>query len=396
MRRGAIIALFGVAIVGVAGYWYWQNANGATGAGDDAKGRGSATLAVHATRAVVKPMPVVVEAVGTVEPEQSVTLRGQVSGILKSVLFKEGDVVKAGDLLFEIDPRTYQAQYNQALAALARDQAQLENATIQQQRLEPLLARDFITRQEYDVAVTSAKSLEATVESDRAAVEQARIQLEHSRIQAPISGRTGAVSVKTGNLVTASTGAGGTALVTINKLHPILVSFSVPERQLDAIQRHQRDPAMRVEILPTQAASAVTTGRLVFIDNAVSQQTGTVLLKTRVDNPGELLWPGEFVNVRIILTVEDDALVVPDVSVQPGQQGPFVYVVRDGRVAIQTVQVARQVGPEVVITSGLLPGDAVLTEVPQALKPGAGVHLIGDTDATSDRAAPDPPRSPSP
>jgi multidrug efflux system membrane fusion protein len=315
---------------------------------------------------------------------------------MDSVTFKEGDTVHAGQLLFEIDPRTYQAQYNQALAALARDQAQLENATIQQQRLEPLLAREFITRQEYDVAVTSAKSLEATVEADRAAVEQARIQLEYSRIESPIAGRTGAVSVKPGNLVTASTGAGGTALVTINKLHPILVSFSVPERQLDAIQRHQRDPAMRVEILPTQAASAVATGRLVFIDNTVSQQTGTVLLKTRVDNPGELLWPGEFVNVRIILTVEDNALVVPDAAVQPGQQGPFVYVVRDGRVAIQPVQVARQVGPEVVITSGIGPGDAVLTEVPQALKPGAEVQIIGEADATSARATADPPRPPSP
>ena len=173
MKRLVIVLVFcaiGGAVAG--GYWYSQRAaSGATADGKSKGGRG-AVLSVKAARAVVKPMPVQIEAVGNVEPEQSVQLRAQVSGVLQSILFKEGDRVKAGQLLFEIDPRTYQAQYNQALAALARDKAQLENARVQQERLEPLLKREFITRQEYDVAVTSAKSLEATVEADRAAVEQ--------------------------------------------------------------------------------------------------------------------------------------------------------------------------------------------------------------------------------
>lgn len=378
MKRVRMIVV-GVVVGAVAvGYWYWQTANGAVSTGEGGKGKGGVPLSVQAVRAAVKPMPVVFEASGTVEPEQSVTLRAQVSGVLQSVLFKEGDHVKAGQLLFEIDPRTFQAQYNQALAALARDEAQLENARVQQERLEPLLTREFITRQEYDAAVTSTKSLEATVEADRAAVEQARLQLEYSRIHTPLSGRTGAVSFKPGNLVTASTGSGGATLVTINRLDPILVAFSIPERQFDEFRRYRSDPAMRVEVSLSRSAPPVATGEVVFVDNTVSQQTGTVLMKTRVPNAREALWPGQFVNVRVILTVEPQAVVVPEVAVQPGQQGPFVYLIDNGRVAIRPVEVSRQIGQEVVIASGLQKGDFVVTEVPQGLNEGAAVQIVGE------------------
>ncbi|MDH4294566.1 MAG: efflux RND transporter periplasmic adaptor subunit, partial [Betaproteobacteria bacterium] len=222
MKRLTMVLVFialGAAVAG--GYWYWQQSQQSASDGAKAKGKGAkgakggrgGPLTVKAARAVVKPMPVLIEAVGTVEAEQSVQVRAQVSGVLQSVAFREGDKVKAGQLLFQIDPRTFQAQYNQAVAALARDRAQLENARAQEQRMEPLLKREFITRQEYDVAVTSAKSLEAVVQAGQAAVEQARIQLEFSRIVAPISGRTGQLAVKPGNLVVAS--GGGVPLVTI-------------------------------------------------------------------------------------------------------------------------------------------------------------------------------------
>jgi len=234
MKRLVMGAIFFVIVGSIyGGYWYWQrSANGAVF--DKSKGGRGAALLVKAAHAVMKPMPVLIEAVGNVEPEQSVQLRAQVSGVLQSILFKEGDHVKAGQLLFEIDPRTYQAQYNQALAALARDRAQLENAKVQQERLEPLLKREYITRQEYDVAVTSSKSLEATVEADKAAVEQAKIQLEFSRVHAPISGRTGTLGFKVGNVI--APGGGGSTLVTINSMDPILVTFSVPERQFEEIR----------------------------------------------------------------------------------------------------------------------------------------------------------------
>jgi multidrug efflux system membrane fusion protein len=381
MKRLIMALVFAAVIAALGGgYWYWQQSQQAPAEGQKAgktkasKGGRGGPLAVKAARAVTKPMPVVIEAVGTVEAEQSVQVRAQISGVLKDVLFKEGDKVKAGQLLFQIDPRTFQAQYNQALAALARDKAQLENAKAQQARMEPLLKREFITRQEYDVAVTSAKSLEATVQAGLANVEQARIQLEYARIVAPISGRTGQLAVKPGNLVPAA--GGGAPLVTINSTDPVLVGFSVPERQLEDIRRYQGGKDMRIEILPDRAGGAVAVGKLVFVDNTVTPQTGTVLLKTRVENSKEAIWPGQFVNVRVVLTVEPEAVVVPEIAVQPGQEGPFVYLVgAENKVEIRPIKVSRQLGGEIVIASGVKGGDQVITEIPQALRPGATVRI---------------------
>ncbi len=360
------------------GWWWWQQSDATVAEGKGGKGKGKgAPLFVKTTRAVAKPMPVLIEAVGTVEPEHSVQVRAQVSGLLQSVLFKEGDKVKAGQLLFQIDPRMYDASYRQAQAQLARDMAQLENAKVQQDRLAPLLQREFITRQEFDVAVTSTKSLEAVVAADRAQVEQARIQLEFSRIHSPIPGRTGALAIKPGNLV--PTAGGGVPLVTINSTDPILVSFSIPERQLEEIRRNQNEKEMRIEILPDRNGPPVAEGKLVFIDNTVTPQTGTVLLKTRVSNREEILWPGQFVNVRIVLKIEPEAVVVPEVAVQPGQQGNFVYMVDEGKARIQPVKVSRQIGGEVVIAEGIKAGDLVLTEIPQAIAPGAAVQVAGES-----------------
>ena len=365
---------------GYGAWWWWQNGsanasvskNGKSGKG---KGKGG-PLTVKAAKAVAKPMPVLIEAVGTVEPEHSVQVRAQVSGVLQSVQFKEGDKVKAGQLLFQIDPRTFEASYRQAQAQLARDTAQLENAKVQQERLEPLLKREFITRQEFDVAVTSTKSLEATVAADRALVEQARIQLEFSRIHSPIAGRTGSLAIKPGNLV--PTAGGGVPLVTINSTDPILVAFSIPERQLEEIRQHQNEKDMRIEILPDRGAAPAAEGKLVFIDNTVTPQTGTVLLKTRVDNKSEVLWPGQFVSVRIVLKIEPEAVVVPEAAVQPGQDSSFVYLIdEESRVQVRPVKIARQIGSEVVIAAGVKPGDQVITEMPQALQAGGRVQVAG-------------------
>lgn len=384
MKRLWMALVFCALGAGAYGTWWWSQRQGAAGAGERAETRGAkakggrgAELVVRVARAAIKPMPVLIEAVGTVEPEQSVQVRAQVSGVLQSVFFKEGDKVKAGQQLFQIDPRTFEAAYRQAQAQLARDLAQLENARVQQERLAPLLQREFITRQEYDVAVTSTKSLEAVVAADRALVEQARLQLEFTRIRAPISGRTGALAVKPGNLVSAGA-SGGVPLVTINSTDPILVSFSIPERRLEDVRRQQREEEMRTEILPDRNAPPVAAGKLVFIDNTVTPLTGTVVLKTRVANPNEVLWPGQFVNVRIVLRIEPEALVVPEAAVQPGQDGPFVYLVdAEERVQVRPIQVSRQVGAEVVVAAGLSAGDRVITEIPQALREGARVRVAG-------------------
>jgi multidrug efflux system membrane fusion protein len=371
---------------GAYGAWWWWQQSGTFAAVDrpgKGKGKGKgAPLFVKTAKAIVKPMPVLIDAVGTVEPEHSVQVRAQVSGVLQSVLFKEGDKVKAGQLLFQIDPRTFEASYRQAQAQLARDQAQLENAKAQRDRLEPLLKREFITQQEFDVAVTSTKSLEATVAADRALVEQARIQLEFTRIHAPISGRTGALAVKPGNLVAAGAGGGGAPLVTVNSTDPILVSFSIPERQLDEIRRYQDEKEMRIEVLPDRSGPPVAQGKLDFIDNTVTPQTGTVLLKTRVRNAKEVLWPGQFVNVRVVLKIEPEAIVVPDIAVQPGQEGSFVYLIDgDSKVQVQPVSVSRQIGGDIVIAQGVKGGDLVITEIPQALQPGVTVRIAGSEPA---------------
>lgn len=379
-------AMFIAVAAGGYGAWWWWQQSGTYAAVDRpgmGKGKGKgAPLFVKTVRAIVKPMPVVIEAVGTVEPEHSVQVRAQVIGVLQSVLFKEGDKVKAGQLLFQIDPRTFEASFRQAQAQLARDQAQLENAKAQRDRLEPLLKREFITQQEFDVAVTSTKSLEATVAADRALVEQARIQLEFTRIHAPISGRTGTLAIKPGNLVAAGAGGGGAPLVTINSTDPILVSFSIPERQLEEIRRYQDEKEMRIEVLPDRSGPPVAQGKLDFIDNTVTPQTGTVLLKTRVRNATEVLWPGQFVNVRVVLKIEPEAVVVPDVAVQPGQEGSFVYLIdADSRVQVQPVNVSRQIGGDIVIAQGVKGGDLVITEIPQALQPGVMVRISGSEPA---------------
>ncbi|MBI2295678.1 MAG: efflux RND transporter periplasmic adaptor subunit [Betaproteobacteria bacterium] len=382
MKRLTMALLFlAIAAGGYGAWWWWQQQGNSASAAERKGGKGTkggrgGELVVKAAPVVAKPMPVLIEAVGTVEPEHSVQVRAQVSGVLQSVLFKEGDKVRPGQLLFQIDPRTFEASHRQAQAQHARDQAQLENAKVQQERLEPLLKREFITRQEFDVAVTSTKSLEATVAADRAQVEQARIQLEFTRIHAPIGGRTGALAVKPGNLV--PTAGGGVPLVTINSTDPILVSFSIPERQLEEIRRYQNEKDMRIEILPDRSGPPAAEGKLVFIDNTITAQTGTVLLKTSVDNSSEVLWPGQFVNVRIVLKIEPEAVVAPESAVQPGQDGSFVYLIDpENRVQVQPVKVARQIGGEVVIAAGVKPGDQVITEIPQALQPGARVRLAG-------------------
>ena len=265
-------------------------------------------------------------------------VRAQVSGVLQSVQFKEGDKVKAGQVLFQIDPRTFQAQYNQALAALARDKAQLENARAQQERLQPLLKREYITRQEYDVAVTSAKSLEATVRRTRPRPKQARIQLEFARITRADLGshrdaRGQAGQSRAGGRHAARRSSRSTRWTRSSCRS---ASRSGSSRRSGA-SRTTRTCASRSCRTATRRRSR--EGKLVFVDNTVTPQTGTVLLKTRVPNANEVIWPGQFVNVRIVLTIEPEAVVVPEAAVQPGQDGSFVYLIdENSKVKVQPVQ----------------------------------------------------------
>jgi len=385
MKRLSMLALFGVlAAMAGGGYWYWQKSaaqnadkNKAVAQAQDGKGAQSAKaykvakgkgkgkgaggpIVVRTTSVTRQPMPVVIDAVGSVESEHSVAVRPQVGGILTAVSFKEGDYVRQGQVLFRIDSRPMQASVARA----------------QEQRLRPLADKEYITRQEYDVAATQMKSLEATVTANKAVVESARLQLSYSEIMAPISGRTGGLSVKAGNLVAG--GTGGAPLVLINSTKPILVALSVPQRSLDDIRQLWGKRDLKVEIAPSGGGNAITAGTLVFIDNAVNPSTGTILVKARVKNEKEELWPGQFVSARIILRVEDDAMTLPEGAIQPGQEGPFVFVVKDGRARMQLVTVDRQLGPQVVVAKGLQGGEQIVIEVPPTLTDGSQITLAGE------------------
>ncbi len=377
-------------------YWWKSQPSGKTpvamsGKATKAEGKGAAKrggggpIAVRVVTVARQPMPVVIDAVGTVESEHSVAVRPQVNGVLEAVLFKEGDRVKQGQPLFRIDPRPMQASVEQARAAVARDQAQLAQAKEQEARLRPLMEKDYITRNDYDVAATLVKSLDATNAASRAALDQAQLQLSYAQISAPISGRTGSLSVDSGNLVNA--GTGGAPLVVINSTQPIQVALGVPQRHLDDVRRYWNTPDLKVQISPNPGASAVAEGSLVFIDNTVNPTTGTILLKARVRNDKEELWPGQFVAGRIILRIEREALVLPEGAVQPGQDRPFVYVVRGGKAVIQEVQVARQIGDRVIIGKGLTGDEQVVVDVPLALTDGAAVQLRGAGEGRGEREA---------
>lgn len=378
----ALKTLLIVCVIGAGGGYYWWKLQAANKPAEAAAGKaegkkaggrrgGGGPVAVRTVPVARQPMPVVIDTVGTVESEHSVAVRPQVNGVLMEVMFKEGDRVKQGQALFRIDPRPMQASVDQARSALARDQAQLTQAKEQEARLRPLMQKEYITRADYDVAATQVKSLEATVAANTAVLEQAKLQLSYAQITAPISGRTGSLSVDRGNLVTA--GTGGAPLVVINSTQPIVVTLTVPQRHLEDVRKYWNTPDLKVQISLNPGGPTVAEGSLIFIDNTVNPTTGTILLKARFKNENEQLWPGQFVGARIILRVEKDALVLPESAVQPGQDRPFVYVVRDGKAAMKEVQVARQIGSQVVIEKGLNGDEQVVVDVPLSLAAGSQV-----------------------
>jgi multidrug efflux system membrane fusion protein len=384
MKRLSILLVFGlIAAAGGGGYWYWQKSN--AGGGDKAKSEGKVEskkakgkgkggpVAVRTITVKRQAMPVVIDAVGSVESEHSVAVRPQVNATLTAVNFKEGDYVKQGQVLFNVDSRAMQASVAQTEAAAMRDEAQLAQARAQEARLRPLADKEYITRQEYDVAATQMKALEATVAANKAVVQAAQLQLSYGQITSPIAGRTGGLSVKAGNLVTG--GTGGAPLVVVNSTKPILVALSVPQRNLNDIRELWGKQALKVEIAASGGGAAIATGTLVFIDNTVNPTTGTILVKARVKNENEELWPGQFVSARIVLRVEEDAMSLPEGAIQPGQDGPFVFVVKGGRAQMQNVTVDRQLGEQVVVSKGLKGDERIVIEVPPTLTSGSQVTL---------------------
>jgi len=373
-RLGLLLLL----ILILAGGWWWQaGMPGVAGDGAPAAGGQPSPLAVELTTVQQQAMPLTLHAVGQVEPVKTVSIRAQVSGLLKKVAFTEGERVDAGQLLFEIDPRPFEADVAQAKAALQRDQAALANAQKQYQRLAPLAKEDFVTASELSDASTAVKQARAAVAADQAQLEAAQIKLTYTRITAPIRGRTGAVALDAGNLVDANA---ATPLVVINQIAPINVRFTVPQTALAQVREYQSAGTIQVAIDADDARSSPVPAQLIFVDNSVAENTGTVVLKAQAENSAGRLWPGEVVSVAVTLTVQQDALVVPTIAVQPGQDGSYVFVVRDGVAHVQPITIARQQDGASVIEDGLQAGDRIVARVPRNLADGSSVQAIPTTN----------------
>jgi multidrug efflux system membrane fusion protein len=321
-----------------------------------------------------RAVPFELQATGTVEPLQTVSIQSQVNGPIVRIAFREGQEVQKGQVLFQIDPRPYEAALRQAEALLARDRAQSANAEEEASRYEALAAKEYVTAQQYSQARTSAAATKATLAGSQAAVDEARLNLQNATIRAPISGRTGSLMVREGNLVRS---AAATPLVTINQIRPILVRFAVPASNLGPIQEYRSKGEVTVHVEPTSGGKG-SDGVLSFLDNAVDTTTGTILLKATFANEAGILWPGEFVNARIRLYTVADALVVPATAVVSGQQGSYVFVVQpDSTAATTPVKVERTAGELAVISGALEPGARVVTDGQLRLRPGAKVLIKG-------------------
>lgn len=318
-----------------------------------------------------KNVPLQIKAIGNVEAYNTVAVKSMVNGEIAEVFFREGQDVQQAKMLFRIDPRPFEAALRQSESALARDRAQAKNAQAESQRYEALAAKGFVSQQEYDRARTNAAALDALVQADEAAVENARVQLEYTVILSPINGRTGAIAVQKGNVVKAN----DVPLVTINQITPIYVTFSVPEQDLAAIRKYKATGELHVETVQSPGAKPIR-GMLTFMDNKVNTTTGTILLKATFSNEDHALWPGQFVDVVLTLTTEKDRTVVPSPAVQTGQQGQFVFVVREDMTAeMRPVNVARTFDRWAVIEKGLQPGETVVTDGQIRIAPGAKVEI---------------------
>ena len=369
-----------------------------------------------------KDVPINVDVIGNVEAYSTISVRAQVGGELVKASFQEGDYVKKGDLLFTIDPRPYEVQQAQmeaqlgqmqanvsrdmaalpqAEANLARDAANEKYAQAQASRYEKLFEEGVVSREQADQMRSSADALAQTILADRAAIESARaqigasraavenakaaienarVQLSYTSIRSPIDGRTGNLAVKQGNIVAANS----MELMTIAEVHPIYVTFSIPEAQLGDVKKYMAQGKLPVVVRPQDDATRTETGVLTFIDNTVDATTGTIKLKGTFQNSENKLWPGEFVRVSLKLTTRPNAVVVPNQAVQTGQDGQFVYVVKGDRtVEMRPVVTSTRVDQDLVIDRGLRPGEMIVTEGQLRLAPGSPVQFSNRPTAKS-------------
>jgi multidrug efflux system membrane fusion protein len=333
------------------------------------KGRPPALVVTAA--ASQQDVPVQLRAIGTMEASESVTIRTQISGELVKVAFREGQDVQKGALLFQLDPRVYQAALRKAEAALARDRVVLANARKDYERYSQLVKDGIVTQEQAEGYRTRAESAAADLAADQAALDNAREQLAYCTITAPISGRLGILAVDRGNVVKANE----TVLVTINKLTPIHATFTIPEKELPEVKRQLAGGQLAVEV-EVPGSGIQEQGVVSFFDNTVDPATGTIRLKASFENSKRQLWPGQFVNLSITLAVKRNAVVIPSQAVQTGQKGQYVFVVKqDATAEIRPVVAGPVASGMTVVESGLQPGEQVVIDGQMRVVPGGKVEI---------------------
>jgi membrane fusion protein, multidrug efflux system len=377
-RRAGILAIALCAIAAVVWVYYMPQSKSVTpqatrrGAGPAAGER----VPVLAATAKAADVPVYLDGVGTAKALNTVNVRPQVDGKLINISFREGQDVQKGYVLAKIDPVTYQAAYDQAVAKKAQDEAQLANARLDLERYTRLAATNAVNKQQLDTQRALVKQLEAQVQLDQAAIDNARAILSYTDIIAPITGRTGVRQVDEGNIVKAGE---STAIVILTQLRPISVFFNLPQQNLPELNKGQSEAPLSVDALAADGKSALDKGKVVVIDNQVDQTTGTVKVKGEFPNANLQLWPGQFVNVRLLIDTLHNVIVVPTAAIQRGPNGTFAYVIKDdSTVTARRVTLAQQDDVQSVITGGVQAGERVVTTGFARLTEGTAVTVSAE------------------
>jgi membrane fusion protein, multidrug efflux system len=355
-------------------------------------GPGGGTVPVVPGKVVQKDVPIYLDGLGTVQAFNTVTVHARVDGELMKVLFSEGQEAKTGDLLAVIDPRPYQAALDQAAAKKAQDEAQLGNARVVFARNSELLARKVIDQQTYDTSKFSVDQFVATVQADQAAIDNAKTQVDYTQIKSPIDGRIGIRLVDVGNLVHAADQNG---IVVITQLRPISVVFTLPEQTLqDVLSQGGAQGGLHVSAFDRGNTTPLGEGSLAVVDNEIDQATGTIKLKATFPNEDLKLWPGKFVNARLVLTTKKGATVIPASVVQRGPQGSYAYVIKpDKTVEMRTIKIAQTENDETVVEDGLKPGEDVVVDGQYKLQPNAHVELTAPAGQSPQATPRKSPRS---
>jgi len=369
MVRRVIGAAVVVAMVAAAAVWWHRSGADVPQA---AAQTASPAIPVTAGTVAIEDVPVFLHGIGTVQAYNSVAIKSRVDGQIVRVDFKEGQDVREGDPLFQIDPRSYQAAVDQAQAAKQKDEANLAGAQADLERYEKLLTPGWQTRQSYDQQKAQVAQLQAAIKGDEAQINTAKINLGYTDIRSPIDGRLGARLVDKGNIVHAND---NTPLVMITEFKPIFVSFTLPQETLDDVHENNKQAPLVVRAFSGDGKKQLAEGKLTLIDNMIDQATGTIHLKARFDNENERLWPGEFVSLRVILSMRRGVATVPQQTVQQGPNGHYAYVIKpDNTVERRAVEVASIQDGIAVITKGLAENERVVVDGQFRLTEGARVN----------------------